>query len=215
MWWCICICSGGAERGVREARAAGAVVMEPQRRPLHRPGDGRLRHRWHQLQPGHHLRLHLPEQHHLPHHQAVSVCAREVFDELPACSPSHAMQCSWWGGCLLVQENICRGCGWPDTGRAAEPHALDRSVCLMGSLLSFNFFKSDGIWSKVLHLKHALCPYGWYVLGVMASSVCHLLSHYAINHFCRVCVAQYFHYHLTTSFLYSLVRDLPLSVNSS
>ncbi len=62
-----CICSGGAERGVREARAASGGVMEPQRRPVHRRGDGRHR----LLRPEHHrdqVRLLRPEQHRVPYH---------------------------------------------------------------------------------------------------------------------------------------------------
>ena len=97
MWtrcWCG-FCSGGAERGVRQARAEGAAVMEHHRRPLHRPRHGRLLHGRRQLQPGHHLRLHRPERHRLPHHQAVSGVHARCSTDCLACN-AHAGSCAGW-----------------------------------------------------------------------------------------------------------------------
>ena len=70
MWM---VCSGGGERGVRQARPDSVVGMEHQRRSLHRRRHGRHKNRQQpQLQPGHQVRVLRPEQHRLPRHKAVS-----------------------------------------------------------------------------------------------------------------------------------------------
>jgi len=66
---CDRVCSGGAERGVLQARAAGVVAMV-QRRPVRRRGHGRHVHLRRQNEPGHQVRLLRPQQHHLPHYRA-------------------------------------------------------------------------------------------------------------------------------------------------
>jgi hypothetical protein len=68
------VCSGGGERGVRQARPEGVAGMEHQRRPLHRRRHGRHRHRrQQQLQPRHQVRMLRAEHHRLPRHEAVSL----------------------------------------------------------------------------------------------------------------------------------------------
>lgn len=70
---CDRVCSGGAERGVLQARAAGVAAMG-HRRPVRRRGHERHVHLRRQHEPRHQVRLLRPQQHHLPHHRAVSVC---------------------------------------------------------------------------------------------------------------------------------------------
>ncbi|XP_047063674.1 probable LRR receptor-like serine/threonine-protein kinase At1g56140 [Lolium rigidum] len=67
--------SGGAGRGLRQARPEGGDVMEHQRRPLHGRRHGQHRHRQHpQLQPGHQMRsLHRRQHLRMPHHQAENI----------------------------------------------------------------------------------------------------------------------------------------------
>ena len=78
------VCSGGGERGVRQARPDGVVGMEHQRRPLHRRRHGRDQHRHRpKLQPGNQVRMLRPEQHRLPRHKAVSTPHISTSQVLP------------------------------------------------------------------------------------------------------------------------------------
>lgn len=137
-------CSGRAECTVRQAPAEGVGGMEHQQRPLHRRRHWQDRHgQQPKLEPGYQMRLLRPEQHRLPHHEAVSdrgpeACSASVPRSLCVLLSLTNRRTSTLNPHSL-QENLRVGCSWPDTRRTAEPHKLDQSVWPL------NFFNLHGM----------------------------------------------------------------------
>ena len=128
--------SGGGERDPEQAGAEREAIVEHQREPLQRRGDGRHIHRRQPgVQPGHQVRLLRPQQHALPCHQAVSPCPSSLqscclrMSMLPLLlylslqNKDRFIRLLFPPLMLVMQEDKHAGRGWPHTRGAAEPHS--------------------------------------------------------------------------------------------